>query len=200
MYKFIYLLHFTISQPATYLLPTPSRPILRPYYFFEFWNLRNILSFKIYLGIPGVSFTINCYFEYRIRILCLLLYMGTYLTDTFRHFFGFSVPEVLTFFVRNIFFDNFGVLMPPHPHPPTHPHHRRQCLRSLPGESFITKKQFFKWLVMTFKKIVLKNWTKKCSVLKRAHIKKYSNTRMILNTKHRSYVYIHIYISIYTYI
>ena len=30
--------------------------------------------------------TINCYFEYRNRILCVFLYVGTYFKDMFRHF------------------------------------------------------------------------------------------------------------------
>ena len=42
-----------------------------------------ICFFKMYFGIGGVLCIINCYFEYRIRILCPLLYMGTYLKDIF---------------------------------------------------------------------------------------------------------------------
>ena len=33
---------------------------------------------EIYFGVLGVFCTINCYFEYRIWILCIYLYMGTY--------------------------------------------------------------------------------------------------------------------------
>ena len=33
--------------------------------------------FEMYFGVVGVFCTINCYFEYRIRIQCILLYRGT---------------------------------------------------------------------------------------------------------------------------
>ena len=36
-----------------------------------------------YFGMLGVLCTINCYSEYRIRILCICLYMGTYVKDLF---------------------------------------------------------------------------------------------------------------------
>ena len=36
----------------------------------------------------------NCYFEYRIRILCIELYMVTYLKNIFRHFFVVVVVVV----------------------------------------------------------------------------------------------------------
>ena len=52
---------------------------------FRFLNFWKILICLMYFGVAGVLFTTNCYFEYRIRILCLLLYMGTYLKDIFRH-------------------------------------------------------------------------------------------------------------------
>ena len=95
----------------------------------------------MYFSILGVLCTINCYFEYRIRVLCLLLYMGTYLKDIVRFFstfFGFPVPEVLTIFVQNICLIIWGIWGPNAP-PPTHPHPRRQCLRSLPREKIIEK-------------------------------------------------------------
>ena len=38
-------------------------------------------------GIVGVLYTINRYFEYRIRILCIGLYMGTWVKCIFEHFF-----------------------------------------------------------------------------------------------------------------
>ena len=123
----------------------------------------------MYFGIFCVLCTINCYFEYRIWILCLLLYMGTYLKDFVRHFstfFGFPVPEVLTIFVRNIFliiWGIWGVLMPPPPSPAS--------LSKIPSggkniEHFVLINVFYDFY---FKK--LKNCTKQCSVLKRAHIK-----------------------------
>ena len=37
-----------------------------------------ILKNEMYFSICCVFCTINCYFEYRIRILCIFLYMGTY--------------------------------------------------------------------------------------------------------------------------
>ena len=40
-----------------------------------------------YFGIFGIPCKTNCYFEYRIRILCIFLYMGTYfklIFDIFR--------------------------------------------------------------------------------------------------------------------
>ena len=41
----------------------------------------------MYFGILGVFCTINWYFEYRIRIRCTFLYMGTYFKDLSEHFF-----------------------------------------------------------------------------------------------------------------
>ena len=35
----------------------------------------NIWFVLMYVGVLGVFYTINCYFEYRIRILCIFLYM-----------------------------------------------------------------------------------------------------------------------------
>ena len=45
-----------------------------------FWFLWN--TFDIF----GVFCIINCYLEYRIRILCIFLYIGAYFKDRFRHF------------------------------------------------------------------------------------------------------------------
>ena len=39
--------------------------------------------FKMNLGVVGVFCTISCYFEYDYRILCIFLYIGTYLKDMF---------------------------------------------------------------------------------------------------------------------
>ena len=44
------------------------------------------MCIEMYFGILGVFCTINYYFEYRIRIMCIFLYMGTYFKDIFRHF------------------------------------------------------------------------------------------------------------------
>ena len=40
---------------------------------------------RIYFGIFCLFCTINCYFEYRIQILCIFLYMGTCFKDMFQH-------------------------------------------------------------------------------------------------------------------
>ena len=40
----------------------------------------------MYFGIVGLFFIINRYFEYRIRIRCIELYMGTWFKHVFRHF------------------------------------------------------------------------------------------------------------------
>ena len=53
---------------------------------FEFFR-----KFRMYFGIVGLFCTINRYFAYRIRILCIFLYMGTYFKDMFRHF---STPKI----------------------------------------------------------------------------------------------------------
>ena len=44
---------------------------------------RKTMVFRMYFGIAGVSCTIICYFESRIRILCIFLYMGTYFNNIF---------------------------------------------------------------------------------------------------------------------
>ena len=38
---------------------------------FVFEVFRNFPTFRMYFGIWGAFFTTNCYFEYRIRILCI---------------------------------------------------------------------------------------------------------------------------------
>ena len=52
--------------------------------FFE--KIKCFQTFRKYFGIVGLFCTINRYFEYRIRILCIFLYMGTWCKDIFRHF------------------------------------------------------------------------------------------------------------------
>ena len=53
--------------------------------FLIFQNSESILAFF------GPFCIINRYFEYRIRILCIFLYMGTWCKDIFRHF---STPKI----------------------------------------------------------------------------------------------------------
>ena len=56
-------------------------------FFLEFLMFSNISlnpNFRMYVGMIGLFCTINCYFEYSIRILCICLYMGTYFKDIFR--------------------------------------------------------------------------------------------------------------------
>ena len=75
---------------------------------FEKWNVR------IYFGILGVICNKNWYFEYDIRILCILMYIGTYFKQNVGHFltfFGFLIPEVWTIFVRTIFWYFWGFLV-----------------------------------------------------------------------------------------
>ena len=43
-------------------------------------------NIQMYFDMFGVFCTINCYFEYRICILCIFLYVGTYFNDMFQHF------------------------------------------------------------------------------------------------------------------
>ena len=47
----------------------------------------------MYFGIFGLFCTINCYFEYRIRIVCIFLYVGTYFEDFCFH----STPKIEIF-------------------------------------------------------------------------------------------------------
>ena len=47
--------------------------------------------FRKYFGILGLFCAINRYFEYRIRFLCIFLYMGTWCKDIFLHF---STPKI----------------------------------------------------------------------------------------------------------
>ena len=49
-----------------------------------FEHFANSVVLKCMLALFGVICTINCYFEYRIWILCIFLYMGTYFKDIFR--------------------------------------------------------------------------------------------------------------------
>ena len=46
--------------------------------FLIFQNLQNFQKNRMYFGIVGLFCTMNRYVEYRIRILCILLYMRTY--------------------------------------------------------------------------------------------------------------------------
>ena len=48
--------------------------------------LEQIDLFEYVFGMCDVFCTINCYFGFRIWILCIFLYIGTYFEDCFRHF------------------------------------------------------------------------------------------------------------------
>ena len=48
---------------------------------------------EMYFGVIGVFYTINCNFKFGIRVRCILLYIGRYFKDIFRHFLQ-NVPEV----------------------------------------------------------------------------------------------------------
>ena len=58
-------------------------------------NVRN-LFFHVYFDMLGIFCTINCYFEYRIRIMCIFLYMGTYFKYIFWHFSPFQIEFILS--------------------------------------------------------------------------------------------------------
>ena len=88
--------------------------------FFE--RSKNRVSF----GIVGVFCIIDRYFEYRIRILCIFLYMGTYFKCIFEHCSTQQIepfrppqstifPEVWTIFVSRICGDFFGFVVPTDP-------------------------------------------------------------------------------------
>ena len=49
-------------------------------------SFRNICFFEMRLGILGVFYTINLHFDYRVRILCIWLYMGIWLKTVFDMF------------------------------------------------------------------------------------------------------------------
>ena len=89
---------------------------LKLFYLFSnvFQNVRLFGFVRKYFGIVGVICTINCYFESRIQILCIFLYMGTYFRDIFDTFFENvrNVPEVITIFVRTNCLRSFGILGP----------------------------------------------------------------------------------------
>ena len=87
--------------------------------FFEVFE--QIPKTRMYFCILVLFCTINPYFEYRLRILWILLYMGTYFKHIFRHFSTppqsnfrppnrHFLPEVWTIFVSMIFFF-FGLLV-----------------------------------------------------------------------------------------
>ena len=88
-------------------------------HFGKYWFLKfsKIPENRMYFGIVGLFCIINCYFEYRIRILCIFPYMGTYFKDIVRHFSTPKIkfptppkpsifPEVWTIFVSRIFGPN----------------------------------------------------------------------------------------------
>ena len=77
-------------------------------------SFEHFLKFRKYFGILGVFCIIDLYFEYRIWILCIWLYMEAWFKNMFwdvlRIFRRYkNVPEVWTIFVRTIsFWDVLG--------------------------------------------------------------------------------------------
>ena len=70
-----------------------------------------LLNFKECFGIFGLFCPINCYFEYRFRILCTFLYMGTYFEKNKMQFFdlqnlNLSTPKI-EHFPRSV--NNFSI-------------------------------------------------------------------------------------------
>ena len=70
-------------------------------YFYFFEIAQSIQTFRKYFYIVGLFCTRTHYFEYRIRILCIFLYMGAYFKYIFRHFSSpqieFSTPQIKFF-------------------------------------------------------------------------------------------------------
>ena len=67
-----------------------------------------------YFCVLGVFCTINYYFGYGIRILCIFLYIGTDFKDTFQHSTNNKskhIPDMWTIFVRTIFLRCFWILV-----------------------------------------------------------------------------------------
>ena len=72
-------------------------------------------KFRKYFDIVGIFCIINRYFEYRIRIRCIWLYMGTWFKIVFWQLFKTNpkhVPEVWTIFVLTICLRLFGIWGP----------------------------------------------------------------------------------------
>ena len=122
----------------------------RIFEFFEHFGFFVEMNF----GIFGVSWIISWYFEYRIRIRCSFLYMGTYFKDYFRLFRNKQnryVPRSMNTFRTKYFGGLFGVVgvlngPPPQPHP------RRQCQSSLLGKNQLKKRRclVFCWDLLGF--------------------------------------------------
>ena len=80
---------------------------------FAFFSEKFISPLKLRkrFGIVGLFCTINRCFEYRIRILCIFLYMGTWCKDNFRHFSSPKIEFVrlpqIEFFLRSV--NNFRI-------------------------------------------------------------------------------------------
>ena len=78
---------------------------------FSIFRKSNIFQiFESILAFVGLFCIIDCYFEYRIRIRCIWLYMGTWFKNifcdflnSFFFFFSKNVPEVWTIFVLRMF-------------------------------------------------------------------------------------------------
>ena len=63
---------------------------------------RRILDLFIFFGVVGVFCTINHYFEFGIRILCIFLYIGSYFKDIFELFLE-TCPRSVNNFRTNYF-------------------------------------------------------------------------------------------------
>ena len=72
------------------------------------------MCFRMYFGVLGAFRIINCYFEYRIRILCIFFVYGNMFKRYFRHFL--NKIENVTRSVNNVrtnYLGEFGVLNGP---------------------------------------------------------------------------------------
>ena len=80
----------------------------------DFWFSRTFPKKRKYSVIVGLLCIINCYFEYRIRILCIWLYMRTWFKMIFWDFFRKNSKNVSKKFkkcprsVNNFRTDNFA--------------------------------------------------------------------------------------------
>ena len=91
---------------------------------------------------------INCYFGCDYRILCRFLYIWRYLKDILKIFLNISwkMSQKCKQCSYELFFETLGRFLwfgggpkwPPH-----HPHPRRQCQSSLPGEKNMKKETGF---------------------------------------------------------
>ena len=87
------------------------------YCLFVFWNFR---KHRMYLGIVGVLCSINCYFEYGIRIRCIFCiyeHNMNIIFDIFRKNLENFPRSVNNYRTKYLFEILGGLLVPPHPIP-----------------------------------------------------------------------------------